>query len=571
MKLLILMALGLTVTLLGCSVGSSAGSRQDGPDNAQSVEFFTLSNPKLNVVPEDVGDLEDLPKISTSLERLFRLVPEQMAGSTPVFFNDYAVIRSVPGLESPGTAASSDSRSGDAAVPGTEQGSAFSSTFPAPWISGLGQYRDNFPGYPYLGLDSRSIGSSLRLGEATEAYEVVAAPIETETVVRNIEGCDECPPVSIDRIGETASLNWDDTLAGDINRRFAPPFFDQFGRAGTLVVGNGYTIRFPKSVENDAMSLTIAGQPGSKSSGGLSESALYRPVIDALSRFQVLTARISTDGRPDPVMDSMADGFVSKIVATADVTNHGGAGARGVVAVIVFEDDGDRDRNQRIVVSKLSNGVRDGEIFLENQKEIGEASVELWRSGPVYVALIQDAFLLKKEHLLRPPMPGLFTVSDDQNHSPPSVEVAFDLADFVFEGVVQAPRDARWTTEDGKRPSVGDDEIFDNPEITIVTPFPITVERIFKGKFEESEITYFLAGGQVGEDSFTFQSDFDFVREGMQAVFFLRKRRSMNGVMESNQMIERYELDAIGTASGRYEETTLQNIKLYAISFSDDQ
>ena len=55
----------------------------------------------------------------------------------------------------------------------------------------------------------------------------------------------------------------------------------------------------------------------------------------------------------------------------------------------------------------------------------------------------------------------------------------------------------------------------------------------------------------------------------MRAVFFFRKRISIDGVMESNQMIERYELDAIGTASGRHEETTLQNIEHYAISFSD--
>ena len=43
----------------------------------------------------------------------------------------------------------------------------------------------------------------------------------------------------------------------------------------------------------------------------------------------------------------------------------------------------------------------------------------------------------------------------------------------------------------------------------------------------------------------------------------------MSGVMDSDQLIERYELDAKGTASGRYEETTLQNIELYAISFAD--
>ena len=83
----------------------------------------------------------------------------------------------------------------------------------------------------------------------------------------------------------------------------------------------------------------------------------------------------------------------------------------------------------------------------------------------------------------------MFIVSDDPNHSPPSVQVAFDLADIVFEGVVQAPQESRWTTENGKRPAVGDDEVFRNPDITIITPYPIAVDNVLKGKYDQAEFT----------------------------------------------------------------------------------
>jgi hypothetical protein len=214
----------------------------------------------------------------SGFQELLEVIPDTAETRGYVLLNDYLRFRETFDIRLPGPAA------GDEALMDYLLRPLEMPPFYGPFISGYGQTAPQaLDRRRYLGFDLRNVHRSAEASLPPGVLEVVQGDFDPGVTARALAACTECEaPEETERNG-VKFYSWGEDLWVDVQKRFAPPAFDQLGRGGRIAVLDEYVFR---TVETPGMRNLIDTSLGRRDSlaevedfqllaGGLDELNAY--------------------------------------------------------------------------------------------------------------------------------------------------------------------------------------------------------------------------------------------------------------------------------------------------------
>ncbi len=249
----------------------------------------------------------------TPYEDLLGLVPDAAETRSSVFINDYALIRKLFDIPLPGPGADKK-----------EMEEYYNYRPPLPWKEGLPDFRgvgttaflsDGYSEWRFrlyelyqglhrqhLGFDIRNEDQAMVAGAPPRVLEVLRGRFDPEAFDRALSACSgECtPPDTRERYQGMTFSSWGEDFNINLQKRLAPPAFDQFGRGGRIAVQDKYVFR---TLSTDGMkALRDAGLD-------------KRPSLADVEEYRLLTKGLSELGAYGMFLTDKTQGFEGTLEA----------------------------------------------------------------------------------------------------------------------------------------------------------------------------------------------------------------------------------------------------------------
>ena len=232
----------------------------------------------------------------TVFERLLAFVPDTPDSRRIVRMNDIRGAADAQGIVIPGPDAVAEEVTQfklDVAF-GRERPATFITRLGGGWISGFNRsYVDQASRTTEsLGFDARDIEAFALLGEANlpplPFTEVLTGQFDAKEAPDLLTACEECPPHSVATYDSQDYFTWGGGEFQSLRNSQKPPSFDEFGRAGNIVVADEYVFRAVRVADLEALIDTESG-----AASNLLGDVQYRAIAQALGRSGAVSAVIT--------------------------------------------------------------------------------------------------------------------------------------------------------------------------------------------------------------------------------------------------------------------------------------